>query len=81
VQRATDSKDFAMADGKAIAVTRELGGGSDRVDVVDPATGQPLPEFISASGRIRNFDANGGGTQQPSRMARCGSSTSTASKA
>lgn len=63
VQRATDSKDFAMVDGKAIAVTRELGGGSDRVDVVDPATGQPVPEFVSAWGRIRNFDPNGSGTQ------------------
>lgn len=63
VQRATDSKDFAMVDGKAIAVTRELGGGSDRVDVVDPATGQPVPEFVSAWGRFRNFDPNGSGTQ------------------
>jgi hypothetical protein len=63
VQRATDSKDFAMVDGKAVAVTRELGGGSDRVDVVDPATGQPVPEFVSAWGRIRNFDASGSGTQ------------------
>lgn len=63
VQRVGEARDFAIVDGKGVVISRQMGGGSDRVDVIDSTTNQPVPEFAAAWARLRDFDPNGNGTQ------------------
>lgn len=57
-------KDFALLDGRLVAVTTQgAGGGSDLVEVADALTGQPDAGFAAAWKRLVGYDSFGKGTQ------------------
>lgn len=57
-------KDFALLDGRLVAVTTQgAGGGSDLVEVADALTGQPDAGFAAAWKRLNGYDPFGKGTQ------------------